>query len=184
MNDRKNDFEETEKFLQEVQTLRKQDEKNHYPDSYDDEVLQKIIKINQDARKMSEELEKKLREEMNRFREFANMLDLPRRCLAESITRSLFSSDLHSINKNFTLQKQNYKIDIENSFITGIIKNERNNKLVYFFFKHSNYGNQYYLIPIQSENDIDKIPAYPKYPEEKYLIKMDDLQSKLCDLLK
>lgn len=184
MNDRKNDFEETEKFLHEAQAFREQYKKNHYPDSYDEDVLQKLIKIKQDTIKMSEELEKKLREEMKHFREFANMLDLPRRCLAESITRLLFSSDLHSINKNFTLQKQNYKIDIENSFITGIIKNERNNKLVYFFFKHSNYGNQYYLIPIQSENDIDKIPAYPKYPEEKYLIKMDDLQSKLCDLLK
>ena len=93
----------------------------------------------------------------------------------------LLSSDLHSINKNFTLQKHNYTIDIENRFLAGTIKNERNNKLVYFFFKRSDNCNKSYLVPIQNENDIDKMP---KYPEEQYLIDMYDFESKLCDLLK
>lgn len=184
LKDWENDFEETKKFLQEVQTLRKQDEKNHYPDSYDDEVLQKIIKINQDARKISEELEKKLREEIKRFRELINILDWEYGFMARTNSPFLLSSDLHSINKNFTLQKHNYTIDIENRFITGTIKNEQNNKLVYFFFKRSDDGNKSYLVPIQSENDIEKIPTYPKYPEEKYLIDIYDFESKLCDLLK
>lgn len=181
LKDWEQDFKKTEKICQDIQEFKDRYEKTYFSDLCDDEILQKVIKMKQDAAKISEEVTKHLKEEMKHFHDFINMLDWQYNFLAKELSPFLLSSDLHSINKNFTLQKHNYTIDIENRFLAGTIKNERNNKLVYFFFKRSDNCNKSYLVPIQNENDIDKMP---KYPEEQYLIDMYDFESKLCDLLK
>lgn len=182
-------LKETEKYIEEVEKLlqesKNMDEKQTNP--CNDEFLQKSIKMKQQALKQLEESTQHLKEETKRSDNFIQMLKLQDSLLADSATHSLLSLAFHSVSEDFTLQ--NYKLDLENNYISGIIKNEQNNKLVYFLFKQSDNGKKCYLIPIQN----NEIPTYfnnlndyyhIEKPEEQYLVVKDNFESKLCDLLK
>ena len=108
--------------------------------------------------------------------QFFDISNLASKLFAKSLSKFFLFSSLDLIDKDFVLKNSHY--DMENDCFTGLIKNEKNNKVVYAIVNGNNRNPLYYLVELQDENEI---PDYPK--NEQNWIGVEDVISKLVYLL-
>ena len=168
-------IEEHEKMIQE---LKKHESLLHCYNN-NDKLVQEVKKMNQDTlevlKKTTEMFEKDI-EHNKTLIQFFDISNLASKLVSKSLSKFFLFSSLNLIDKDLVLKNSHY--DMENDCFTGLIKNEKNNKVVYAIVNGNNRNPLYYLVELQDENEI---PDYPK--NEQNWIGVEDVISKLVYLL-
>ena len=179
-----------EKHFEKLETLIQEEEKSNellsfslltgnYSDE-DYEILQKVKKMKQDAFESLKKIKEMSKEALEREKTLIQVFDtsnLASKLATESLSKFFLSSSLRAIDKDFVLKNSHY--DMENDCFTGLIKNEKNNKVAYFIVNGNNHNPLFHLVALKNENEL---PDYPKNKQD--WIGEEASVSKLVDLLK
>lgn len=179
-----------EKHFEKLETLIQEEEKSNellsfslltgnYSDE-DYEILQKVKKMKQDAFESLKKIKEMSKEALEREKTLIQVFDtsnLASKLATESLSKFFLSSSLLAIDKDFVLKNSHY--DMENDCFTGLIKNEKNNKVAYFIVNGNNHNPLFHLVALKNENEL---PDYQK--NEQDWIGEEVSVSKLVDLLK
>ena len=183
ITEREQNIQESEKLIQQESERMVQEAKENETRLYsddDNELLQKAKKLRQEAFENFKNLVEMSKKDLERSKTLIQVFgicDLASKLAVESLSKFFLSSSLRVIDKDFVLKNSYY--DMENDCFTGLIKNEKNNKVAYFIVNGNNHNPLFHLVALKNENEI---PDYPK--NEQDWISEEDCVSKLVYLLK
>lgn len=170
-------------FKMSIEIGQKVEEHLSYSIPIDDKLIKKANEMHQKEEQLKQTREK-IKQNINYNKVLMKLFDthhIESKLTTESVSEFFLSSSLHLTDQDFMLKNYNY--DIENKRFTGLIKNERNNRTVYFIVNRTNNVDWlFHLVVLQDENEINKIPDYPT--NEQDWIGLEYFESTLIDLLK